>query len=153
MMRNYFGALIGVVFMIIIAFVAFRIAQFVYLGLLYLLPIFIIVTFIIDRKVVINHFKSLFGVLPGQHSDLFRLILGILILPMMGPVLLAKSLFFKKLTANQKEFMNQANQQGNDTSRNIGEQYIDFEDLTNEINKAHLSEKWMENNDKSEKIW
>lgn len=153
-MRNYIATIIGVFIMVVLAVVAFRVAKFIYIGLLYLLPLFLIITFFVNRRVLFDHFRYMFGGDAGKFKlNILRTVISMLALPLMGPVLLIKALLYNKLKEKQQEFAANEHSGFPTTSRSLEEQYIEFEDLSEQPARKPEPEKRADDGPDPVKLW
>jgi len=136
-MKFNISSLIGLLILLVFGYFAIRILRLVYIGLLFLLPITIIITLVVRPEIIRNYFRKLITKIkasPG--SGILNTILSLLLLPFTSIFMMGQALLYKKLDpSNEMNFDLPSNQ----PVRERKDEFIEFEDLSNrEENKDRL---------------
>jgi len=136
-MKFNISSLIGLLILLVFGYFAIRILRLVYIGLLFLLPITIIITLVVRPEIIRNYFRKLITKIkasPG--SGILNTILSLLLLPFTSIFMMGQALLYKKLDpSNEMNFDLPSNQ----PVREPKDEFIEFEDLSNrEENKDRL---------------
>ncbi|HQW13069.1 MAG TPA: hypothetical protein PK076_12810 [Saprospiraceae bacterium] len=136
-MKFNISSLIGLLILLVFGYFAIRILRLVYIGLLFLLPITIIITLVVRPEIIRNYFRKLITKIkasPG--SGILNTILSLFLLPFTSIFMMGQALLYKKLDpSNEMNFDLPSNQ----PVRERKDEFIEFEDLSNrEENKDRL---------------
>jgi hypothetical protein len=126
--QNPFNSLISLLLFVGVLVLLFFLAKGLFSILYIVSPVLLIITLIINYRVVANYIISVFqtfqtDVLMGALKVLFT----VLCFPLVIGWLFAKSLIYRKVDKLRKEFESQMNQ--HQQGAPIGEQYVDYEEI------------------------
>lgn len=140
MQRQYsfnFSSLFGLIILIVFAYFAFQIIKTLYVILLYLAPILLIIVFILRRQLLVNYFKKLFQNIKAQPlSGTLSAIVSLLMLPFSLLGMLFRAVLTNKIEKMDPESPLQ--------SKSIEKEYVDYVDLSQDIDIDPSSKKSME---------
>jgi hypothetical protein len=138
---NPFSGIISLVLFALIMVGLFFAVKWIFIGLVVLLPIVLLITFILNDSLVLNYFQSLWNTLK---TDILKGMFRIIMMPFALFGLLLQALLLKKVAKTQKEFHNQfqgfEQQFGNfDQPQNRfhdpDDEFTDFEEVEDDLPK------------------
>lgn len=95
---NPFNLIIGALFMVLFLVGLYYIARFIFTILLYLSPILLIATLVIDHKVVLGYIKWLVGLLKSSPvTGMIAVLVSVFGFPLVSAYLLGKALLKKRI--------------------------------------------------------
>lgn len=124
----------GLLMMVLILVGIFYFLSFLFKILAWVSPLMIVAAFVIDRSVVINYAKwigNLFSKNPL--TGVLAALLSVLGYAVLGPFLLLKALFKKKVKKMTKQFEQQAGGTGGFTQQK--DEFVDYEEVSSEMNE------------------
>lgn len=127
-MKFNISSLIGIIILLVFGYFAIRILRLIYIGLLFLLPITVIITLLVRPEIIRNYFRKMIArikVSPG--SGILSSLLSLLMLPFTSIFMMGQALLYKRLDpGNEMNFDLPSNQ----PVREPKDEFIEFEDLS-----------------------
>jgi hypothetical protein len=135
---NPFSGLISLAIGVLFLIGMFFAIKWVFIGLLIISPILLLVTFMINDKIVLNYFQSLWNKLK---TNILSGLIGILTMPFSFFGLFLQALLLRKVEKVQSQFHQNMNQQmhdmgnmGNPKSKQYEDEYVDYEEIKEDDN-------------------
>jgi hypothetical protein len=129
-MRINLSGIVGLIVIIILSIIAFSIMKYVYIFLLFALPITLAITFFVKRSLLIGYFKGLwFRITQRGLSGVLGTVISLFFLPFRALLLMGQAFLFKKIGFNEDEF----SPNGDGGQNKQQSEFTEFEDLSNEF--------------------
>lgn len=127
-MKFNISSLVGLIILLVFGYFAIRILRLIYIGLLFLLPITIIITLVVRPEILRNYFRKMINrIKTSPGPGILSSILSLLLLPFTSIFMMGQALLYKKLDPGNEMDLNLPR---NQPIRETKDEFIEFEDLS-----------------------
>lgn len=127
-MRINLGGIVGLLVLLILGFIAFQVLKYLYIILLFALPVTLLITFFIQRKVIIDYFVNKWHRIKTHGlTGVLGVVISLVFLPFTSFLMLGQAILLKRMNINGDTTSSDSFQQNIPGDKD----YVDFEDLSN----------------------